>query len=132
MRPNPLAPLFARRLAVFTLWFALALLARAATEPKNFVPLFNGKDLTGWKGLPKGAAEFPAGRAKMNAEQLAAAQKDAERQAVRTQDMTKEEAEKLIGGTLSQVTKALAQLADMQKQMAEGQKSLETAIKRLG
>ena len=58
-----------------------------------------------------------------------AAQKDAERQATRTQDMTKEEAEKLIGGTLSQVTKALAQLADMQKQMAEGQKNLENAVK---
>lgn len=43
--------------------------------------------------------------------------------------MTKEEAEKLIGGTLSQVTKALAQLADMQKQMAEGQKNLEAAVK---
>lgn len=58
-----------------------------------------------------------------------AMQKDAERQATRTQDMTKEEAEKLIGGTLDQVSKTMKQLADMQKQIAEGQAALEKSIR---
>lgn len=58
-----------------------------------------------------------------------AAQKQAERDAVRTQDMTKQEAEQLIGGTLDKVTKTMGQLAEMQKQVAEGQKALEAAIK---
>ena len=48
------------------------------TAPPGFAALFNGKDLAGWKGLPKGPAEFPAGRAKMSAEQLAAAQQEAD------------------------------------------------------
>jgi hypothetical protein len=40
------------------------------TAPKGFVALFNGEDLTGWKGL---VADPPA-RAKMSPEQLAAGQ----------------------------------------------------------
>jgi len=44
------------------------------TPPKGFVALFNGKDLTGWKGL----VANPKKRAAMNAEQLAAAQKKAD------------------------------------------------------
>ena len=46
--------------------------------PEGYVPLFNGRDLTGWKGLLKGPADNPEVRAKMNAEQLAAAQKEAD------------------------------------------------------
>jgi len=42
--------------------------------PPGFVPLFNGKDLTGWKGL----VGNPISRAKMTPEQLAAAQAKAD------------------------------------------------------
>jgi len=42
--------------------------------PEGFTALFNGKDLTGWKGLVKNPKE----RAKMTAEQLAAEQKKAD------------------------------------------------------
>ena len=44
-----------------------------AEAPKGFTPLFNGKDLTGWKGLVKN----PKARAAMAKEELAAAQKEA-------------------------------------------------------
>ncbi|HEX2973627.1 MAG TPA: DUF1080 domain-containing protein [Tepidisphaeraceae bacterium] len=58
----------------------MALEVRAAEErpdntpPEGFVALFNGKDLSGWKGL---VADPPA-RAKMTAEALAKAQKAAD------------------------------------------------------
>lgn len=45
-------------------------LAEMDTHAPGFVSLFNGKDLTGWKGL----VENPIARAKMKAGQLAAAQ----------------------------------------------------------
>jgi hypothetical protein len=48
------------------------------TAPAGFTALFNGKDLTNWKGLLKGPGEFPAGRAKMSPEQIAEAQKEAD------------------------------------------------------
>jgi hypothetical protein len=41
---------------------------------EGFVPMFNGKDLSGWKGL----VEDPIKRSKMNAKQLADAQKKAD------------------------------------------------------
>ena len=44
------------------------------TPPEGFVALFNGKDLTGWKGL----VESPKSRAKMTPEQLAEAQRKAD------------------------------------------------------
>lgn len=52
MRPNPLAPVF---LAGAMLGIALA--AHAASEPKNFVSLFNGKDLSGWQ-VPAGNTQW--------------------------------------------------------------------------
>jgi hypothetical protein len=55
--------------------------ARAAdnTPPEGYVALFNGKDLTGWKGLvsPDGG---PPGRAKLSPEALARAQAAADEQ----------------------------------------------------
>lgn len=50
---------------------------RDNTPPKGFTALFDGKDLTNWKGLvsPDGG---PPARAKMSAEKLAAAQKVAD------------------------------------------------------
>ena len=44
------------------------------TPPEGFVPLFNGKDLNGWKGL----VGDPKSRAKMTSDQLAAEQKKAD------------------------------------------------------
>lgn len=46
------------------------------TPPEGFTALFNGKDLTGWKGL----VASPPARAKMTPEQLADAQKKADEQ----------------------------------------------------
>jgi lysophospholipase L1-like esterase len=46
----------------------------AGKAPKGFVPLFNGKDLTGWKGL----VADPEARAKMTPEELAAKQAEAD------------------------------------------------------
>jgi hypothetical protein len=55
-------------------------LARAADNepPPGFVALFNGKDLTGWKGLLKEPLDNPAKRAQATAQQLAEAQKEAD------------------------------------------------------
>ena len=49
-------------------------LAADNTPPDGFVALFNGKDLTGWKGL----VGSPPSRAKMSPEQLAKEQKKAD------------------------------------------------------
>jgi hypothetical protein len=48
------------------------------TPPEGFTALFNGKDLTGWKGLMKRPLDNPVERAKATAEQLAEAQKEAD------------------------------------------------------
>lgn len=66
-------------LAVFAFSFlATSLYAADNTPPQGFIALFNGKDLTGWKGLPKGEFENPAKRAAADPEKLAAAQKGAD------------------------------------------------------
>jgi hypothetical protein len=54
--------------------------ARAAdnTPPKGFVALFNGKNLTGWKGLLKEPFDNPARRAKLTREEAADLQKEAD------------------------------------------------------
>jgi hypothetical protein len=49
------------------------------TPPKGFIALFNGKDLTNWKGL----VGTPKTRAKMTPEKLAAAQKKANERMVK-------------------------------------------------
>jgi len=66
---------------MLTVGLAMAVLAMAgwahaqeAKAPEGFVPLFNGKDLTGWKGL----VGDPEKRAKMSPDELAAAQKAAD------------------------------------------------------
>jgi hypothetical protein len=48
------------------------------TPPPGFVALFNGKDLTGWKGLLKGPLDNPAKRAQLSPDELAKAQKEAD------------------------------------------------------
>ena len=47
------------------------------TPPEGFVALFNGKDLTGWKGLLKSPLDNPFKRAAATPEELAAAQAEA-------------------------------------------------------
>jgi hypothetical protein len=49
------------------------------TPPEGFVALFNGKDLTGWKGLLGAPLDNPAERAKATPEKLATAKKFAEK-----------------------------------------------------
>ena len=49
------------------------------TPPPGFVALFNGKDLAGWKGLLKQPLDSPAQRAKLSPEELAKAQKEADK-----------------------------------------------------
>jgi len=51
-----------------------AAVAADNTPPAGFVALFNGKDLSGWKGL----VATPPKRAKMSADELAEAQKKAD------------------------------------------------------
>ena len=65
---------------VLTAGVLAVLPARAAdnTPPEGFTALFNGKDLTGWKGLLKGPLDNPGKRAKATPEDLAAAQKEAD------------------------------------------------------
>lgn len=64
-------------IATMPAWAAFSRSAFAAdnTPPEGFTALFNGKDLTGWKGL----VGNPVTRAKMTAEELAKAQEDADR-----------------------------------------------------
>jgi len=66
------------RCAIVVLAGSVVLAAEAErpdnTPPEGFVALFNGKDLTGWKGL----VGNPVTRAKMTPEQLEAAQKKAD------------------------------------------------------
>lgn len=64
-------------LVAFLALLAVPVLAADNTPPKGFVALFNGKDLTGWKGLVAGD-KGPAGRAKMSKEEMVAAQKVAD------------------------------------------------------
>jgi len=46
--------------------------------PEGFVALFNGKDLTGWKGLLKGPYDNPAKRATLSADERAELQQEAD------------------------------------------------------
>ncbi|MEX2120399.1 MAG: DUF1080 domain-containing protein [Pirellulales bacterium] len=72
--------LLVTRLAAFCLVFTLLAAARAAdnTPPEGFKALFNGKDLSGWKGVMKSPLDNPAKRSKASPEELQAAQKEAD------------------------------------------------------
>lgn len=48
------------------------------TPPEGFVALFNGEDLTGWKGLMASPLDNPANRAKATPEELEKAQAEAD------------------------------------------------------
>jgi hypothetical protein len=55
-----------------------AAVAADNTPPEGYTALFNGKDLAGWKGLPKAPLDNPAKRAAATPEQMAEAQKEAD------------------------------------------------------
>jgi hypothetical protein len=57
---------------------SLNLFAADNTPPEGFTALFNGKDLTNWKGLLKEPLDSPARRAKASREELARAQVEAD------------------------------------------------------
>ncbi len=63
------------RFPVLSLILLSGLSRASADTPQGFTPLFNGKDLTGWKGLVKD----PPARAKMSPEELAKAQEAADK-----------------------------------------------------
>jgi hypothetical protein len=65
-------------LAIVTLSLTLSVRAADNTPPPGFTALFNGKDLTGWKGLLKPPLDNPAKRAKLTPEELAKAQGEAD------------------------------------------------------
>jgi 3-keto-disaccharide hydrolase len=69
-----------RACALATVLLLIAAVSRAAdnTPPEGFKALFNGKDLTGWKGLLKGPLDNPAKRAQLSKEELARAQAEAD------------------------------------------------------
>jgi len=83
MKRLSFAPRTCSAVVVLSLLSVLSLLTQVSVgsdrplnqPPKGFVALFNGKDLTGWKGL----VANPPARAKMTAEQLAKAQAEADR-----------------------------------------------------
>jgi 3-keto-disaccharide hydrolase len=56
----------------------LPVLERENTPPAGFVALFNGKDLTGWKGLLARPNDNPANRAKLSPQELAREQAKAD------------------------------------------------------
>jgi hypothetical protein len=60
--------------------YALTTTVSAAdnTPPEGFVALFNGKDMTGWKGLLAPPLDNPANRAKASPDELAKAQTEAD------------------------------------------------------
>ncbi len=67
-------PFFLALMIVVSLSMFLPASAADNTPPEGFTAMFNGKDLTGWKGLVKNPKE----RAKMSPEELAKAQEKAD------------------------------------------------------
>ena len=71
---NRVATMLAVLLAVTALNLAAAEEGKLNQPPEGYKALFNGKDLSGWKGL----VGNPKTRAKMSPEELAEAQKKAD------------------------------------------------------
>jgi len=72
--PKRLPPLFVGAVLISVACPMLSAAPARADAPDGFVPLFNGKDLTGWQGL----AADPQRRAAMSVEEFDAAQKEAD------------------------------------------------------
>ena len=76
-------PLTLAALVLILISLAYATKSKAAEQvlnkpPKGFVALFNGKDLTGWKGLLKGPYDNPSKRATLSPDKLKELQKEAD------------------------------------------------------
>ena len=71
--------LFAPALPLCLLSLVASAGAADNTPPDGFVALFNGKDLTGWKGLLASPLDNPARRAAASSDELAKAQEAADR-----------------------------------------------------
>jgi hypothetical protein len=71
-----------RLLAAFVLACLPAFISAASaadnTPPEGFIALFNGKDLSGWKGLLKSPLDDPSKRAQASPDELAKAQQEAD------------------------------------------------------
>ena len=87
MRRHAIYPITSLTLVMVSLLvLALAASGRAAEAskpalnqpPEGFVALFNGKDLTGWKGLLKGPYDNPAKRVALAPDELAKLQREAD------------------------------------------------------
>jgi hypothetical protein len=63
---------------VLTLLLAAAARAADNAPPEGFTAIFNGKDLSGWKGLLKEPNDNPAKRAKLSPEELKKSQAEAD------------------------------------------------------
>lgn len=66
-------------LCAFTCSVVTAEDAKLNTPPEGYTALFNGKDLTGWKGLLQGPNDNPIKRAELSKEALAKAQEAADK-----------------------------------------------------
>ena len=67
--------------ALATLWITLLVVsvpASARPVPEGFIPLFNGRDLTGWKGLLKPPYDNPIKRAELSPQRRAQLQAEAD------------------------------------------------------
>jgi len=71
----------------YWLWLSAVLILAGAGRPvaaadnqppEGFTALFNGRDLTGWKGLLKGPLDNPAKRAKLTPQEAEVAQQEAD------------------------------------------------------
>jgi hypothetical protein len=76
-------PLILAVLVLILISLAFATKSAVAEEalnkpPKGFVALFNGKDLTGWKGLLKSPYDNPSRRAELSPDRLKQLQKEAD------------------------------------------------------
>jgi len=79
---NPRSNALLTGTGLFLILVALVCSSAAAAEqnlpPKGFVALFNGKDLTGWKGLLKSPYDNPSKRATLSPDKLKELQKEAD------------------------------------------------------
>ncbi len=79
MKSGKLHPTVILAASLFVLLAASALQAQPLNQPpEGFTALFNGKDLSGWKGLLKGPYDNPDKRAALPADELAKLQREAD------------------------------------------------------
>jgi hypothetical protein len=75
---NKILPSILASVAFFGIVASLAAEEKLNSPPPGFTALFNGRDLTGWKGLLKPPLDNPAKRAALKPDELAEAQREAD------------------------------------------------------